>query len=63
MSLIEKIYNKKIRKVTFIGNAKGEMLKTHGCNKRLIKSLKLFKFTSIITGLSETISVFKKFKM
>lgn len=63
MSLIEKIYNKKIRKVIFIGNVKGEMLKTHGCNKRLIKSLKLFKFTSIITGLSETISVFKKFKM
>lgn len=63
LSIIEKIFNKKIANVNYIGNVKGEMLKTHGCNKQLIKSIRLFKFTSINTGLSKTISIFKKFKM
>ena len=63
MPIIEKIFKKKFYNISYIGDVKGEMLKTHGCNKRLFKSLKSFKFTSLEAGLEKTISAFKKFEM
>jgi hypothetical protein len=37
------------------------MLKTHGCNKKLIKNFKKFKFTELDEGLTKTIKIFKKY--
>ena len=60
VSLIEKIYKKNI-KIKKIGFVKGEMLKTHGCNKLLKKNFKKIKFTDIKYGLQKTINCFKKY--
>ena len=58
--MIEKIYQKNIR-IKKIGFVKGEMLKTHGCNKLLKKNFKNIKFTDIENGLRKTIYCFKKY--
>ena len=58
VSLIEKIYKKNI-KIDKIGFVKGEMLKTHGCNKLLKRNFKNVKFTNIKYGLKKTINFLK----
>ncbi len=59
VKIIEKIYKKKSDK-KYLGLVKGEMFKTHGCNKLLKKNFNDIKFTSVQTGLKKTISIFKK---
>jgi len=60
VSLIKKIYNKNFI-VNNIGFVKGEMLKTHGCNKFLKSNFKKIQFTDIQQGLKKTILIFKKY--
>ena len=63
VSLIIKIYKtKKKPKIQKIDFVKGEMLKTHGSNKKLKKEFGNIKFTDIKKGLNETIKVYKKLK-
>ena len=40
ISLIKRIYRKHEHKIEYVKSAKGEMLKTHGCNKRIMNDLK-----------------------
>ena len=62
VSLINRIYKKKENmNIILKGNVKGEMLKTHGCNKKLKQFFKSFKFTNLETGLRKTIYSFKKY--
>ena len=58
---IKKIYRQKKENFNFIKTVKGEMLKTHGCNKKLINNFKRFKFTKLNKGLVKTIKIFKKY--
>ena len=58
---IKKIYRQKKENFNFIKTVRGEMLKTHGCNKKLIKNFKKFKFTELNKGLAKTIKIFKKY--
>ena len=58
---IKKIYRQKKENFNFIKTVRGEMLKTHGCNKKLIKNFKKFKFTELDEGLTKTIKIFKKY--
>ena len=58
---IKKIYRQKKENFNFIKTVKGEMLKTHGCNKKLINNFKKFKFTKLNEGLVKTIKIFKKY--
>lgn len=58
--LIKKIYNKNFT-LNRIGFVKGEMLKTHGCNKLLKNNFKKIKFTNIRLGLKKTVLNFKKY--
>ena len=53
-----KVKKIKIEKTKFI---KGEMLKTHGCNKKLKKDFGNIKFTDIKIGLKNTIKKYKKY--
>ena len=60
ISLIKKKYNvKEFNKINLTGFIRGEMLKTHGSNKKIIKNFRNFKFTSFETGLNNTINAFK----
>ncbi len=58
--LIKKIYNKNFT-LNRIGFVKGEMLKTHGCNKLLKNNFKKIKFTNIRLGLKKTVLNFRKY--
>ena len=58
---IKKIYRQKKENFNFIKTVKGEMLKTHGCNKKLINNFKKFKFIKLNEGLVKTIKIFKKY--
>ena len=58
--LIERIFKKTI-KIRTIGFVKGEMLKTHGCNRLLKKNFKNISFTDIKYGLKKTIAFYKKY--
>mgnify|MGYP001239369658 CR=1 FL=1 len=60
VSLINKIYGYK-QELVNTGFVRGEMLKTHGCNKLLKSNFKRIKFFDIEYGLKKTISAFKKF--
>ncbi len=60
VNLIKKNFKKKF-KINKVGFVKGEMLKTHGCNKLLKKSFKNVKFTNISLGLKKTVSFYKKY--
>ncbi len=59
VKIIEKLYRKHSNK-KYLGVVKGEMFKTHGCNKLLKKNFKNIKFVSVENGLKKTISIFKK---
>ena len=59
VSLIKDIY-KKNYKISKIGFIKGEMLKTHGSNKLLLKHIGRLSFTDIKVGINITIREFKK---
>ena len=50
---IKKILRRKKENFNFIESVEGEMFKTHGCNKKLIKNFKNLKFTSINRGLKK----------
>lgn len=43
---------KKIKKITL---QKADVLKTHGCNKKILKIVKLKNFTDIFEGFDQTI--------
>tara|TARA_B100000900_G_scaffold277894_1_gene237665 strand:- start:1617 stop:2564 length:948 start_codon:yes stop_codon:yes gene_type:complete len=60
ISLISKIYKKKIKVLQKTGFIKGEMYKTHGSNKEIKKYIGFKKFTNIKKGIQETIKIFKK---
>jgi len=60
VSLIKNIYKKNYQ-ISKIGFVKGEMLKTHGCNKLLKRNFKNIKFTDIKFGLKKTILIYKKY--
>ena len=59
VKLILKFYKKNNIKIIKTKSIKGEMLKTHGCNKKLIKHFGNIKFTDIAKGLRETIRQYK----
>ncbi len=60
VNLFKNLYKKDFQ-VNKIGVVKGEMLKTHGCNKLLKKNFKKIKFTNIRVGLKKTVSTFIKY--
>ena len=60
VSLINNIYGAKLNLLK-TGFVRGEMLKTHGCNKLLKKYFKNIKFIDIEKGLKKTILTFKKY--
>tara|TARA_Y100001958_G_C21241649_1_gene569566 strand:+ start:2313 stop:3260 length:948 start_codon:yes stop_codon:yes gene_type:complete len=60
VNLISKIYMKKIKVLQKTGFVEGEMLKTHGSNKKIKKFVNFKKFTNIEKGIQETIKIFKK---
>lgn len=65
VNYILEILKKKIKfksKVFYFPKRKGEMQVTYGSNKNLLKNIKKFKFTSINTGLNNTINWFENFK-
>jgi len=39
---------------------KADVLKTHGCNKKILKIVKFKKFTNIFSGFDQTIKWFDK---
>jgi len=57
---ILKLYKKNKIQIKKIGYVNGEMLKTHGSNQKLKKTLKIKSFKSIDEGLRKTIINFKK---
>ena len=61
ISLIKRLYRKNEHKIEYVKSAKGEMLKTHGCNKRIMNELKKFKFTDFEKGLKKTFNEYKKY--
>ena len=60
VNLFKNFYKKDFQ-IKKIGVVKGEMLKTHGCNKLLKKNFKKIKFTNIRVGLKKTVSTFIKY--
>ncbi len=60
LSYIEKIYGKKC-KIKKISKQKIEILKTHGCNKKIKRLIKKNKFTDFKEGVRNTVSWFKSY--
>ena len=56
-----KKYKKNTFKLEKTGFIKGEMLKTHGSNKKLKKFFGNIKFTNLNKGIDQTIQKFKQF--
>ena len=63
VKMILDIYKNKKIKFENTNFVKGEMLKTHGCNKKLKKYFKKIKFSDLKYGLKKTIDVYKKFSI
>ncbi len=61
LDIIKKSFPKKNIKIKKVGFVKGEMLKTHGCNKKLKKKFGMIKFTNLKKGINQTIKAFNKF--
>ncbi len=59
--MLKKICKNKSLKINKTGFVKGEMLKTHGCNNKLKKTIGKINFTSLREGLLKTIKVYKSF--
>ncbi len=59
--ILKKTLNKKKIKINNTKFVKGEMLKTHGCNKKMRK-ISNFKFTNLEIGLKKTVKMYKKYK-
>ncbi len=57
--LVSKKNYKKLKKITL---QKADVLKTHGCNKKILKIVKFKNFTDIISGFDQTIKWFDKTK-
>ena len=57
---IETLYGKKCR-IKKIGKQKIEILKTHGCNKKIKKLINKKKFTNYKQGLISTVNWFKNY--
>ncbi len=60
---ILKKYKKNSFKLEKTGFIKGEMLKTHGSNKKLKKFFGNIKFTNLNKGIDQTIQKFKRFNI
>ena len=59
--MMKKICKNKNLKINKTGFVKGEMLKTHGCNSKLKKTIGKINFTNLREGLVKTIKVYKSF--
>ena len=59
--MLKKICKNKNLKINKTGFVKGEMLKTHGCNSKLKKTIGKINFTNLREGLVKTIKVYKSF--
>ncbi len=57
--LVSKKKYKKLKKITL---QKADVLKTHGCNKKILKLVKFKNFTNIFSGFDQTIRWFDKIK-
>tara|TARA_Y100000389_G_C17412910_1_gene491997 strand:- start:284 stop:1237 length:954 start_codon:yes stop_codon:yes gene_type:complete len=57
--LVSKKKYKKLKKITL---QKADVLKTHGCNKKILKIVKFKNFTNIFSGFDQTIRWFDKIK-
>jgi len=57
--LVRKKKYKKLKKITL---QKADVLKTHGCNKKILKIVKFKNFTNIFSGFDQTIRWFDKIK-
>ena len=55
--LVSKTEYKKLKNTTL---QKADVLKTHGCNKKILKIVKFKKFTNIFSGFDQTIKWFDK---
>ena len=60
IAIILKYFKKKKINIRMVDFVKGEVLKTHGCNKKLKKHIGKFKFTDLNFGLKKTIKSFVK---
>jgi len=57
--LVSRKNYKKLKKTIL---QKADVLKTHGCNKKILKIIKFKNFTDIYTGLDQTMKWFEKIK-
>ncbi len=60
VKLITNKFTNRLPKIIKTGFVKGEMFKTHGSNKFLLKNFGRFSFTDIKLGIKITIQEFKK---
>tara|TARA_B100001057_G_C22798386_1_gene930587 strand:- start:170 stop:1120 length:951 start_codon:yes stop_codon:yes gene_type:complete len=61
VNILKRNFRNKKLKIQMTNFVKGEMLKTHGCNKKLKKNLKNIKFTDFKIGIKKTVNAYKKF--
>lgn len=61
VSLMDRIYKNTKNKIINTGFVKGEMLKTHGSNKKLNENFNEIIFTGLKVGIKKVIDDFKKF--
>ena len=61
VNILKKSCNKKNIKIKMTGFVKGEMLKTHGSNKKLKKYIGNIKFTNLKKGINKTVKAYNLF--
>ena len=61
VNILKKSCNKKNIKIKMTGFVKGEMLKTHGSNKKLKKYIGNIKFTNLEKGINKTVKAYNLF--
>tara|TARA_Y100000816_G_scaffold211549_1_gene157188 strand:+ start:11333 stop:12283 length:951 start_codon:yes stop_codon:yes gene_type:complete len=61
VNILKKNCNKKNIKIKMTGFVKGEMLKTHGSNKKLKKYIGNMKFTDLKKGINKTVKAYNLF--
>ncbi len=61
LKIIKKLYKLKKFNITKIKSVRGEMLKTHGSNRKLKNIFKKKKFKNFNEGLKKTVNYYKKF--
>lgn len=61
LNILKKNCNKKNIKIKMTGFVKGEMLKTHGSNKKLKKYIGNMKFTDLKKGINKTVKAYNLF--